>query len=127
MDRERGRDRRVLVTDDFRDSADALAERLRLDGFEVYTAYCGTEAIAVAERVRPEAALLDIAMPDLDGYEVVRRLRQTSWGPRAQLIAISAFDTPDHLRRSQSAGFDYHLVKPVDFATLRALLVDPQD
>jgi CheY-like chemotaxis protein len=116
---------KVLVTDDNRDGADALSARLTLEGFAVYTAYSGAEAIALAEEARPSVVLLDIAMPCLDGYAVARQLRQTSWGRTARMIAISGLDSPRNIRQSQEAGFDYHLAKPLDFDTLIALLIDP--
>jgi len=116
----------VLVVDDYPDSADAVTAALRLAGFNVETAYSGQEALKAAERTHPKALLLDIAMPGLDGYEVARQVRKSSWGRFVKLIAITSFDTPAHLRQSQGAGFDYHLSKPVDHATLLALLRDPE-
>lgn len=114
----------VLVVDDYADSADALTAKLRLEGFKVHAAYSGMDALAVAEYKHPDVLLLDIAMPDMDGYAVARAVRQMPWGRIVKLIAISGFDSPNDIRLSQEAGFDYHLAKPIDFDTLLALLID---
>lgn len=116
---------KLLVVDDYVDGADALTSKLRLEGFKVYTAYSGPDAVALAARVRPRVLLLDIAMPNMDGHELARIVRRAPWGHTSKLIAISGFDTSTDIRRSHEAGFDYHLVKPVDFDTLLALIDDP--
>jgi two-component system CheB/CheR fusion protein len=114
--------RRVLVVDDNRRAADSLATILRLDGHEVETAYDGREALAVVERFRPQVALLDIGMPELNGYEVARRLRAESWADGVYLVALTGLGTPEDRERAKEAGFDTHLVKPVDVDVLEGIL-----
>ena len=113
---------RVLVADDNDDSAQTCAMLLELWGHEVRTASNGEEALAVAEQFRPEVALLDIGMPQLSGYEVAERLRRSSWGQAATLIAVTGWGQEEDRRRAKEAGFDHHLVKPVDPAALSVLL-----
>jgi len=114
--------RRLLVADDNRDSADSMALLLKAWGNQVEVAYDGHEALATAERVRPEVMLLDIGMPRLDGYEVARRLRAEPWGRDILLIAATGWGQDDDRQRSEEAGFDAHVVKPVDLDALRHLI-----
>jgi CheY-like chemotaxis protein len=114
--------RRVLVVDDWQDSADSLASLLRVLGHEVHTAYDGEAALAVAEQLRPEVVLLDIGMPKMSGYEACRRIRMQPWGRDVYLIALTGWGQPDDRRRSVQAGFDHHLVKPIEPEPLDALL-----
>ncbi len=114
--------RRVLVVDDLRDSADSLAMLLRLFGQDVATVYGGEEAIREAERFRPEVVLLDLGMPQVDGYEVCRHLRAEPWGAEVFIIALTGWGQEDDRRSVSAAGFDFHLVKPVDPDALMALL-----
>jgi two-component system CheB/CheR fusion protein len=102
--------RRLLVIDDERDVADSLASLLRKSGHEVSTAYSGQTGIEAAIELKPDTALVDIAMPDLDGYEVARRLRVRL--PGILLIAISGLVQEPDRARARQAGFDYHLAKP---------------
>jgi PAS domain S-box-containing protein len=113
---------RVLVADDKADLADSLAELLRLEGHIVYVAYGGDEALEAARSFRPQAVVLDLGMPGRDGYEVCRALRAEPWGGTIRLIAQTGWGLPDHVRRSREAGFDHHVVKPVDPLELMALL-----
>jgi CheY-like chemotaxis protein len=113
---------RILVADDNRDSADLFAMFLRLMGNEVRTAYDGVAAVEEAERFRPEAILLDIGMPRLNGEDACRRIRATSWGKDAVLIAVTGWDDQENRRRIVDAGFDAHLVKPVDPSAVLELL-----
>ena len=106
--------RRVLIADDNVDALDTLGALLRADGHVVYTASNGIEALEVAARCRPDIMLLDIGMPDLDGYDVARRVRAQSWGAGITLIAVTGWGQPEDRKRSDSAGFDAHLVKPLD-------------
>ena len=106
--------RRILVVDDNRDSADMFATFLRLMGHDVRTAYDGVEGVEAAERFRPDAVLLDIGMPRLNGEEVCRQIRSTSWGRDVVLIAVTGWDQDENRHRIVQAGFDAHLVKPVD-------------
>jgi len=116
------RRRRVLVADDLRDSADSLGLLIESMGHEVHIAYDGAAALQVAESVRPDVALLDIGMPELDGYEACRRIRSTAWGEHMTLIAQTGWGRDDDRARTREAGFDHHLVKPVDPDALEALL-----
>jgi PAS domain S-box-containing protein len=119
--------RRVLVVDDLKDSADSLAVLLRVTGNKAWTAHDGRSALEAAERLRPDVALLDIGMPDLDGYEVCRRMRQTPWGRDMMLIALTGWGQEGDRRRSLEAGFDHHLVKPVEIPALMRLLEQTGD
>jgi CheY-like chemotaxis protein len=113
---------RVLVVDDNRDAAESLAALLRLDRHEVLIAYGGREAVLVAERERPDLVLLDIGMPDIDGYEVTRRLRANEQVPDARIVAISGYGQAADREKSIAAGCDGHLVKPVAAADLAVWL-----
>jgi PAS domain S-box-containing protein len=114
--------RRILVVDDNRDSADSLALLLRLMGNEVLTAYDGLAALEVAERLRPDVVLLDIGMPRLNGYDTCHRIREQPWGRSPVLIALTGWGQEEDKRRTQDAGFDAHLIKPVDPTALMNLL-----
>ena len=115
--------RRVLVVDDNADGADSLALHLRLSGHEVQVAYSGPAALKVAEPFRPDVVLLDIGLPGMDGYEVARRLRQQPGLADVVLVAVTGYGTDEDRSRSQEAGFDAHLVKPVDADALPPLFV----
>ena len=117
-----GTRRRVLVADDLRDSADTLGMLIESMGHEVHVAYDGAAAVHVVESVRPEVALLDLGMPELDGYEACRLIRRTAWGKRMTLIAQTGWGRDDDRARTRDAGFDHHVVKPVDPEALEALL-----
>jgi two-component system CheB/CheR fusion protein len=114
--------RRILVADDNADALESLAMVLRLRGHEVYSAPNGAIALETAARHMPEVALLDIGMPLLDGYEVARRIRAQEWGKAVTLVALTGWGQESDRRRSQEAGFDTHLVKPLDLEKLIALL-----
>jgi PAS domain S-box-containing protein len=116
--------RRILVVDDNRDSAESLAMLLRFGGDEVETAFDGIEALELAERFRPHIALLDIGMPRLNGYDTCRRLREQTWGQGMVLIAQTGWGQEQDRQRASEAGFDGHLVKPVDYEELTRLLVE---
>ena len=119
--------RRILVADDNRDAADSLAFMLRIAGHEVRIAYDGQQALELAETFRPQLALLDLGMPRLSGYDAARRLRQTPHGRDMQLIALTGWGQPDDRGRSLAAGFDHHVVKPVDPSLLQRLLAMPRE
>lgn len=112
----------VLVVDDNRDAADSLRMLLELAGAPVDVAYDGTSALALLQSRRPAVAFVDIGMPGMDGYELARRVRADSRLARVTLIALTGWGSDDDRRRSKDAGFDHHLVKPVDFETVRTLL-----
>ncbi len=114
--------RRILVADDNVDALQTLATVLELGGHEVFSAANGSLALESAERHLPEVALLDIGMPLLDGYEVARRIRAQAWGKRITLVALTGWGQDSDRRRSREAGFDSHLVKPLDLAKLTELL-----
>ena len=114
--------RRILLADDNADALESLATVLRLRGHEVFSAANGALAFETAARHMPEVALLDIGMPLLDGYEVARRIRAQQWGKTVTLVALTGWGQESDRRRSQEAGFDTHLVKPLDLDKLTALL-----
>jgi signal transduction histidine kinase len=118
------RTRRILVVDDNVDGATILATLLRLDGHEVETALSGMEALDRIPVFRPEVALVDIGLPGLDGYEVARRIRATAGRDVIRLIAITGYGRNEDRERARSAGFDAHLVKPVEFPALQRALAD---
>jgi len=114
--------RRVLVVDDHGDSARTLARVLELWGHEVRVAHSGPEAIAQVAAHPADLILLDIGLPEMDGYEVARRLRDQAPAAAMTLIALTGYGQDEDRRRSRAAGFDHHLVKPVDLADLQRLL-----
>ena len=114
--------RRILIADDNNDALESLATLLQLSGHEVFTATNGGTALQSVERHLPEVVLLDIGMPLLDGYEVARRIRAQPWGQRITLVALTGWGQDSDRRRSREAGFDSHLVKPLDLETLTDLL-----
>jgi CheY-like chemotaxis protein len=120
------RPRRVLVVDDNRDAADSCATLLELQGHRTATAYTGTSGLALGETFRPETMLLDIGLPDLNGYELARRVRATDWGRGVQLIAITGWGQDADRQRAFEAGFDHHLTKPVTPQVIEALLRELQ-
>jgi signal transduction histidine kinase/CheY-like chemotaxis protein len=113
---------RVLVVDDNVDSAETMAMLLTHLGHEVRTAHDGQAAIDVAEDFHPEAILLDIGLPIRSGHDVARELRRRTWAESAKIIAMSGWGRETDRQSSREAGFDYHLVKPIDHAELRRLL-----
>jgi PAS domain S-box-containing protein len=113
---------RILVADDNRDAADTLSVILELEGHEVRTAYDGVEALQIAEQFAPQIALLDIGMPNLDGYQTARRIREQHWGSAMFLVALTGWGQEQDRRQATEAGFNCHLVKPVDPQTLGALI-----
>jgi signal transduction histidine kinase len=114
--------RRILLADDNNDALESLATLLQLGGHDVVTASNGALALECAERHRPEVMLLDIGMPLLDGYEVARRIRVQPWGRQITLVALTGWGQDSDRRRSREAGFDTHLVKPLDMDKLMDLL-----
>jgi PAS domain S-box-containing protein len=112
----------ILIVDDNEDGAKSLAMLLELRGHRAHTAHDGFEAIEAAERLRPDAVLLDIGLPKLNGFDVCRHIRQQAWGKDVVLIALTGWGQDEDRQRSTEAGFDAHLVKPVDHEALMGLL-----
>jgi CheY-like chemotaxis protein/anti-sigma regulatory factor (Ser/Thr protein kinase) len=105
---------RVLVADDNRDAAESLAMVLRFAGYEPSIAFSGAEALEIAARERPSAAIIDIGMPGMSGHEVARRMRLEAWGRNAVLIALTGWGQDQDKQAAKAAGFDEHLTKPLD-------------
>lgn len=120
---ERSRSHRILVVDDNRDAATSMATMLELMGHKTRTAHDGLEAIDAAEAFRPDIILLDIGMPKLNGYEAAEKIRQKGWARNVLLVALTGWGQAEDRRLSREAGFDFHLVKPVELAALQKLLV----
>jgi PAS domain S-box-containing protein len=118
--------RRILIADDNHDAADSLALLLEAAGHDVRTAHGGHAALRIASSFQPQVALLDIGMPDLDGYEVARRLRQSAWGRSLRIVALTGWGQEEDRRRALAAGFDHHLTKPVDLQALEKLVSRPE-
>ncbi len=116
---------RVLVIDDNVDMARGLASLLKLLNYEVWTAFDGPTGLEAARGYRPEVVLLDIGLPGLDGFQVAEQLRREDFGKDVLLIAVTGYGHEDERQQARSAGFDYFVTKPVDYATLAALMVDP--
>lgn len=113
---------RILVVDDNRDAATSLAMLLDLTGHETQVAHDGLEAVETAPTFRPEVMLLDIGLPKLNGYEACRRIREQPWGKEIVLVALTGWGQEEDRRLSKEAGFDHHMVKPLDFAALTEIL-----
>jgi DNA-binding response OmpR family regulator len=118
---------RVLVVDDNTDAAESLAWLLKHRNHKVRTAHDGRRAVQLAQEFRPQVVVLDLGLPELDGYEVARQIRKSEATRGALLVALSGYGQQEHRRRSSEAGIDYHFVKPLDFAALRRTLVEAHD
>ena len=106
--------RRIVIADDNEDSAQSFAMLLSFSGHEVKIAHDGAEALDAVRNFRPDVAFLDIGMPGLTGYEVAQAVRAEPWGSEVTLIAVTGWGQPDDKQRAHTAGFDRHLVKPID-------------
>jgi len=113
---------RVLVVDDNEDAATSLAMMLGMMGYDVRMAHDGLEAVRAADEFVPGAALLDIGLPHLSGYDVARHIRSRQ-GEEVLLVAITGWGTAEDVKRSQDAGFDHHFTKPADPDRLRQILL----
>jgi signal transduction histidine kinase len=120
----RGAGLRILVVDDNVDAAEALAMLLELRGYQTRVAYTGLLALDAASEFRPQVVFLDIGLPGINGYEVARRLRADTILPQPLLVALTGWGSDEDRRQAHAAGFDQHLVKPVDSSKLAAVLVD---
>jgi CheY-like chemotaxis protein len=116
------RRRRVLVVDDNRDAADTLAALLEAWGHEVRALYDGPSAIAAAAEFRPHVVLLDIGLPKMNGYEVAEHLRKSADDRSMILVAFTGYGQDEDRRRVREAGFDHHLIKPLEPAALEKIL-----
>jgi len=114
--------RRVLVVDDNRDAADTLALLLELMGHVTRTAHDGPAALEAARAFEPDIVLLDIGLPHMNGYEVCRKLRESPWGREAFVVALTGWGQAEDQRNASEAGFDRHLVKPVEEELLQKVL-----
>ena len=112
---------RLLVADDLREIADSLAKVFELMGHTVAVAYDGEEAVRRVDAFRPDVALLDLGMPKLNGYDACRQIRATAWGRGMTLIAQTGWGQDEDRRRTREAGFDHHVLKPIDPGALLAL------
>ena len=112
----------VLVVDDNRDAADSLGMMLRIMGNEPRMVYDGLEAVTAAGEFQPNVVLLDIGLPKLNGYEAAQRIREQPLGKRMVLIALTGWGQDEDKRRSSEAGFDHHMVKPVEPDALMNML-----
>jgi CheY-like chemotaxis protein len=117
-----GRKPRILVVDDNHDAVESLAILLEMMGYDVRTAGDGLEAVEAARTFAPDVVLLDIGLPVLNGYEAAERIRGLDGGAAVVLVALTGWGQDEDRRRSREAGFDHHLVKPVDPDALDELL-----
>jgi CheY-like chemotaxis protein len=114
---------RVLIVDDNMDAAETLGMQVRtLGANEVRTAVSGELALQAAPAFRPDIVLLDLGMPDMNGFEVARRIRQEPWGKDVMLVAVTGWGQEEHRQRTREAGFDRHLTKPAERADIESLL-----
>lgn len=119
-----GRRGRVLVVDDNRDAASSLAMVLGTSGHAVQIAHAGEEALIAGSAMEPDVVLLDIGLPDINGYEVARRIRHSAWGRGVLLVALTGWGQKDDVERAHDAGFDLHLTKPADPERIERLVED---
>jgi two-component system CheB/CheR fusion protein len=112
----------VLIVDDNADSAESMAVLLRLHGHEVMLAYDGQSALEEAQASRPDVIFLDLDLPIMDGYEVAKRLRLEPAMRDMKLVAMTGYGQEEDRQRTQEAGFQVHMVKPVDFNKVEELL-----
>lgn len=114
--------RRILVVDDNRDSADSIATLLQLSGHRTFIVHDGLSAVEAAEHLRPDVVLLDVGLPTISGIDACRRIRSHAWGKDMVIVALTGWGQESDRRNTREAGFDAHLVKPVDYRELLQLL-----
>jgi two-component system CheB/CheR fusion protein len=114
--------RRVLIVDDNEDAANSLAMILELGGHETASVYTAVDALQRAAAFRPDVVLLDIGLPGMDGYEVAQKMRELPGLRDIRLVAVTGYGRSDDRLRAREAGFDDHLTKPVEFASLERTL-----
>jgi len=112
----------IVVCDDNHDIADSLSLLLVASGCSVTTTYCGREAFSAVEKAKPDVALLDIGLPDMDGYQLASCIRSTPWGADMGLVAITGYGSAADREKARNAGFDVHLTKPVDYPVIEGVL-----
>jgi CheY-like chemotaxis protein len=115
---------RILIVEDNRDALETLRMSLLAAGHEVHQATDGRDAIESASRVHPDVAIVDLGLPEMDGFEVARALRQRHEHRDMRLIALTGYGSPEDRKRTKEAGFDAHLLKPLDYDELASLLRD---
>ena len=113
---------RVLIVEDDVDAADALATLLQLFGHVADVAHNGSAALAALDRVRPDVMLVDIGLPDIDGFEVARRARLLPAGEKTLLVALTGYGRDSDKQRAREAGFDHHLTKPIEIDALKVVV-----
>jgi CheY-like chemotaxis protein len=117
--------RRVLVVDDNPDALASMSMLVRALGSEAFDAHDGLEAVESARELRPDVILMDIGMPRLNGYDAARRIREQPWGRDLLIVATTGWGKDEDRQRSKEAGFDFHLVKPIDVTAVQELLSSP--
>ena len=118
---------RILIVDDNADAAEMLSAVVGSFGHEIALAHDGLTGLQVAQDFAPDVALLDIGLPVIDGYELAARMRALPACARTVFVAVTGYGQPEDRERSKRAGFAHHLVKPIEVATLRALLLVEDD
>ena len=114
--------RRILIVDDNADAAASLALLLKISGHETQTANDGLEAVRTAETFLPDVVLLDIGLPKLNGFDACRQIRQQAWGRNMKIVALTGWGQEGDRREATEAGFDAHMLKPVDYRDLMTVL-----
>jgi CheY-like chemotaxis protein len=114
--------KQILLVDDQADAVDALAMLLELDGHEVRTAYSGAGALAIVETFIPDLALIDVSMPDMNGMDLARLLRQNGALAKTRLVALTGFTDEANRRKTTAAGFDAHVAKPLSAEQLAGIV-----
>jgi two-component system CheB/CheR fusion protein len=115
---------RVLVVDDNLSATKMLEKLIKGMGHDVHTAHDGVQGVAAADQFRPNLVIMDIGMPNMNGYEAARHIRQQAWGQNIKLVALTGWGQEEDRRNTKEAGFDHHLVKPASFQALKAILAD---
>jgi CheY-like chemotaxis protein len=116
--------RSILVVDDNRDSADSLAMLLEIGGHDVTAVYSGSDALKRASDLKPAVVVMDLGLPEIDGCEVARRMRDMPGLEGVRLVALTGYGRDEDRERTRNAGFHHHLVKPVDLDELERMLAD---
>lgn len=117
-----GGTRRILLVDDNVDSAEVLGALLEQMGHEVFIAYTGARALEMAHERRPDVVFLDLALPDISGFDVARGMRKDAGLVAARIVGLTGFGSEEHRKRAAECGIDQYLVKPVDAAILMEVL-----